>query len=216
MPVEDIAKVLDKGEPILVFDDSEREGETDIFFSAKHVTPASVRFLRKQGGGMVFLASDYAASEKLGLPFTQDLYRSVTHDSGEFDLLNGMLSHSLPYDTRSSFSLFINHKDTFTGITDNDRSLTAKSFAELMQESSYSSGTDCKVKMAAVSFLLVILLFKGSFFLNLINQYLFYSLLAVLIITVFGILFSYSKNSTLKTKNKYLIIILDLYNGFIN
>ena len=70
--------------------------------------------------------------------------------------------------------------------------------------------------MAAVSFLLVILLFKGSFFLNLINQYLFYSLLAVLIITVFGILFSYSKNSTLKTKNKYLIIILDLYNGFIN
>lgn len=148
MPVEDIAKVLDKGEPILVFDDSQREGETDIFFSARHVTPASVRFLRKQGGGMVFLASDYAASEKLGLPFTQDLYRSVTPDFGEFDLLNGMLSHSLPYDTRSSFSLFINHKDTFTGITDNDRSLTAKSFAELMQESSYSSGTDCKVKMA--------------------------------------------------------------------
>ena len=148
MPVEDIAKVLDKGEPILVFDDSQREGETDIFFSARHVTPASVRFLRKQGGGMVFLASDYAASEKLGLPFTQDLYRSVTPDSGEFDLLNGMLSHSLPYDTRSSFSLFINHKDTFTGITDNDRSLTAKSFAELMQESSYSSDTDCKVKMA--------------------------------------------------------------------
>ena len=50
MPIEDIAKVLDKGEPILVFDDSQREGETDIFFSARHVTPASVRFLRKQGG----------------------------------------------------------------------------------------------------------------------------------------------------------------------
>ena len=148
MPVEDIAKVLDKGEPILVFDDSQREGETDIFFSAKHVTPASVRFLRKQGGGMVFLASDYAASEKLGLPFTQDLYRSVTNDSGEFDLLNGMLSHSLPYDTRSSFSLFINHKDTFTGITDNDRSLTAKSFAELILRALHTSGTNWKIKMA--------------------------------------------------------------------
>ena len=148
MPIEDIAKVLDKGEPILVFDDFQREGETDIFFSARHVTPASVRFLRKQGGGMVFLASDYAASEKLGLHFTQDLYSSVISDSGEFDLLNGMLSHSLPYDKRSSFSLFINHKDTFTGITDNDRSLTAKSFAELMQESSHTSGIDCKVKMA--------------------------------------------------------------------
>ena len=148
MPIENIAKVLNKGEPILVFDDSQREGETDIFFSASHITPASVRFLRKQGGGMVFLASDYSASEKLGLPFTQDLYRSVTPDSGEFDLLNGMLSHSLPYDKRSSFSLFINHKDTFTGITDNDRSLTAKSFAELIRESSHTSGTDWKVKMA--------------------------------------------------------------------
>ena len=148
MPIENIAKALSRGEPILVFDDSEREGETDIFFSARHVTSASIRLLREQGGGMVFLASDYTASEKLGLPFAHDIYRAVSRDSKGFGFLDTMLSHSLPYDTRSSFSLFINHKDSFTGITDNDRSLTATSFAELIQESKYLSDTDSRNKMA--------------------------------------------------------------------
>ena len=148
MPTENIAKALGKGEPILVFDDSEREGETDIFFSAKHVTFESVRLLREQGGGMVFLASDYTASEKLGLPFAHDIYNAVSHDSKEFDLLETMLSHALPYDTRSSFSLFINHKDSFTGITDNDRSLTATSFAELIQDSAHMSDMDSRTRMA--------------------------------------------------------------------
>ena len=135
MPIEDISKILTRGDPILIFDDSSREGETDIFFSAKQVNSDNVRFLRKEGGGMVFLASSYLASEKLGLPFAQDMYSSLIRDSKGFDSVDTMLSHSLPYDTRSSFSLFINHKDTFTGITDDDRSLTARSFAEIVEDS---------------------------------------------------------------------------------
>ena len=135
MPIDSISKVLSDGEPILIFDDSSREGETDIFFSAKRATSSNVRFLRKKGGGMVFLASSYLASEKLGLPFAQDMYSSLIRDSKGFDSVETMLSHSLPYDTRSSFSLFMNHKDTFTGITDDDRSLTAISFAEVVADS---------------------------------------------------------------------------------
>ena len=79
MPFKDASKALVAGSPILVFDDSEREGETDIFFSAKHVTPASIRFLREHGGGMVFLASDNIATQKLGLPFAHDIYLSLIH-----------------------------------------------------------------------------------------------------------------------------------------
>tara|TARA_B100000586_G_scaffold268434_1_gene245006 strand:+ start:818 stop:1510 length:693 start_codon:yes stop_codon:yes gene_type:complete len=148
LPFKDVSKALVTGSPILVFDDSEREGETDIFFSAKHVIPDSIRLLRKHGGGMVFLASDHTATQKLGLPFAHDIYHAVSHNSKEFDLLETMLGHALPYDTRSSFSVFINHKDTFTGITDNDRALTSKSFAELIQDSAQMSDTDSRTRMA--------------------------------------------------------------------
>ncbi len=55
LDVEKISKTLRKGEPILIFDEVGREGETDIFFSAKHVSNLSIRFLRKKGGGMIFI-----------------------------------------------------------------------------------------------------------------------------------------------------------------
>jgi 3,4-dihydroxy 2-butanone 4-phosphate synthase len=42
-----------------------------------------------------------------------------------------MIANDIPYDNKSSFSLYINHRKTFTGITDKDRSLTMKSFADL-------------------------------------------------------------------------------------
>ena len=149
LPIDNISKILNRGDPILIFDDSSREGETDIFFSAKHVNSVNVKFLRKEGGGMVFLASSHLASEKLGLPFAQDMYHSLIQDSKGFDLIDIMLSHTLPYDTRSSFSLFINHKDTFTGITDDDRSLTARLFAELVDESTNLSEEEARFRLAS-------------------------------------------------------------------
>jgi 3,4-dihydroxy 2-butanone 4-phosphate synthase len=44
----------------------------------------------------------------------------------------------LQYDTRSAFTLSINQRDTFTGITDRDRALTTRRFAELYAELSDS------------------------------------------------------------------------------
>ena len=43
-------------------------------------------------------------------------------------------TNDLQYDARSAFTLSINHRDTFTGITDRDRALTTKRFAELYDE----------------------------------------------------------------------------------
>tara|TARA_Y100001960_G_scaffold19177_1_gene16859 strand:- start:383 stop:1123 length:741 start_codon:yes stop_codon:yes gene_type:complete len=130
-----ITSELRTGKPILVFDQKDREGETDIFFSAKYVSNSSIRFLRKNGGGMIFLAAENSASTKLGLPFTHEIYETLANSNKNFNILDRMLNHSIPYDKKSSFSLFINHKDTFTGISDYDRALTSNSFATVFEES---------------------------------------------------------------------------------
>ena len=148
LDLEKIGETLRKGEPILVFDESDREGETDIFFSAKHVSNLSIRFLRKNGGGMIFIASDNLASTKLGLPFSHDIFESVGNISDDFTVVRKMLEHTIPYDKKSSFSLFINHKDTFTGISDYDRALTSKSFAELLEASVSLSDSEAQKKIS--------------------------------------------------------------------
>ena len=140
---ETITSELRNGKPILVFDQKDREGETDIFFSAKYVSNSSIRFLRDNGGGMIFLAAENSASKKLGLPFAHEIYDTVLASNEKFNVLDRMLKHSIPYDKQSSFSIFINHKDTFTGISDYDRALTSKSFASVFEESvnlSHSEG----------------------------------------------------------------------------
>jgi len=47
-----------------------------------------------------------------------------------YPVLKELIANDIPYDSKSSFSLYINHRDTFTGITDIDRSLTMKKFCK--------------------------------------------------------------------------------------
>ena len=133
--LEKVKQELLEGNPIFVFDEEGRESETDIFFYAKSVTKDNLHFLRTNGGGMIFLASEYTISRKLGLPFMEEIYEAASSQSSNLDILKIMKNHTLPYTkSRSSFSIFINHKDTFTGITDDDRSLTARSFSKLAEK----------------------------------------------------------------------------------
>ena len=88
-----ISSELRAGRPILVFDQKDREGETDIFFSAKYSSNSSIRFLRKNGGGMIFLAADNSASTKLGLPFAHDICETAANSQQRFKILNKMLTH---------------------------------------------------------------------------------------------------------------------------
>lgn len=119
--VLEAARALARGEPVLFFDAKGREEETDILIAADHCTPEMVHLLRRDGGGLVFLAVDGAIGARFRLPFAQDLN---DHASERFPLLQYMGTPNLPYDARSSFSLWVNHRDTFTGITDQDRALT--------------------------------------------------------------------------------------------
>lgn len=84
--------------------------------------------MRKDGGGLIFLMTSHAIAQKLQLPFLADLFINV---SAQYPVLKELIPNDIPYDTKSSFSLYINHRETFTGITDNDRSLTMKQFAAL-------------------------------------------------------------------------------------
>ncbi|WP_324665174.1 3,4-dihydroxy-2-butanone-4-phosphate synthase [Haloarcula sediminis] len=109
-----------RGEPVLIHDAADREGETDIVYPAGSVTPEAVARLRNDAGGLVCLALSDAAAAALELPFMQDVLDHPTS-----------ADHELAYDERSSFSLTVNHRDTFTGITDDDRSLTITELAAL-------------------------------------------------------------------------------------
>jgi len=111
--VVDAIEAFANGQPVLIHDFADREGETDIVYPATAVDSGAVARLRNDAGGLVCVALSDAVSEAFGLPFLQD---AIDHPAAG--------DHTLAYDERSSFSLTVNHRETFTGITDVDRALT--------------------------------------------------------------------------------------------
>eukprot|EP00924_Labyrinthula_sp_SR-Ha-C_P008507 snap_masked-scaffold_32-processed-gene-2.3-mRNA-1 protein AED:0.14 eAED:0.14 QI:0/-1/0/1/-1/1/1/0/242 len=119
-----------QGKPVMVFDSAFREQETDLLYPALSTTPEVIRTLRKVCGGLLFLAVGHEISEKFGLPYLQDIHT----DPGlvaKYPLLDQLKTNDLQYDSRSAFTLSLNHRNTFTGITDKDRALTCSQFAKL-------------------------------------------------------------------------------------
>ncbi|MFA5101727.1 MAG: 3,4-dihydroxy-2-butanone-4-phosphate synthase [Candidatus Thermoplasmatota archaeon] len=128
--VQNAIESLQKGQFILIYDNDSRESETDLVIASQFVTPDAIKRMRKDGGGLIFLMMSHAAAQTLQLPFLSDLFSQV---SPSYPVLRALVPNDIPYDTKSSFSLYINHRKTFTGITDNDRSLTMKKFADLVK-----------------------------------------------------------------------------------
>ena len=96
---------------------------------SQFATPQAIRRMRKDGGGLIFLMTSSAIAYRLQLPFLADLFSEI---NTTYPVLKHLTPNDIPYDTKSSFSLYINHRKTFTGITDNDRSLTMRKFAALI------------------------------------------------------------------------------------
>jgi 3,4-dihydroxy 2-butanone 4-phosphate synthase len=116
---DDAVAAFAAGEPVLIHDAADREGEVDLVYPAAAVSPRDVARMRNDAGGLVCVALPDLVCETWGLPFVQG---TVDHPAAE--------NHDLSYDDRSSFSLTVNHRDTHTGITDEDRALTVSSLAE--------------------------------------------------------------------------------------
>jgi len=119
---------LRRGEFVLIYDAEGREEETDFVVGAEYITPEHVYRMRHDGGGLIFLMVHHDIGKKLGLPFLTDVF---SHSSKQWPVLEKLYPDDIPYDTKSSFSITINHRKTFTGITDKDRALTMQEFAFL-------------------------------------------------------------------------------------
>jgi 3,4-dihydroxy 2-butanone 4-phosphate synthase len=111
--IDDAVAAFRAGDPVLIHDAADREGETDLVYPAQAITPASVGRLRSDAGGLLCVAVANRVARQWALPFLQE---TLDHPA--------TAAHDLQYDERSSFSLPVNHRDTYTGITDEDRALT--------------------------------------------------------------------------------------------
>lgn len=114
---------LRDGKFVLLYDFDDRERETDFAIRSDAVTHKHILRMRKDGGGLICTAVHPVAARRLGLPFASDALRAMAVAEREGDI---------PYDRKnhSSFSLWVNHRNTFTGITDRDRAMTVNAIAE--------------------------------------------------------------------------------------
>lgn len=119
---------LRRGKFVLVYDADGREEETDMVIASEHVTPSAIRTLRKDAGGLICVTADPRIQEALGLPFLTELFQGM---ADQYPVMKELIPDDIPYDVKSAFGITVNHRKTFTGITDNDRALTITEFAKL-------------------------------------------------------------------------------------
>lgn len=129
--VEEAIDHLKDGSFLMVYDKAGREEETDLVTPSIDITAEKVLRMRQDAGGLICVTVPPAVWKKLNLPYLQDVLQLASKD---YPILSAMKADDIPYDEKSTFSLNINHRDTFTGITDNDRALTIKRFAVLAEE----------------------------------------------------------------------------------
>jgi len=129
--VEEALEELRKGNFVLVYDADGREEETDFFIAGEFVDAKAIYRMRKDGGGLIFIMLKYEIAEKFGLPYMADL---IYKCANKWPVFKELIPNDIPYDTKSSFSLTINHRKTFTGIRDVDRAMTISEFAKLVRE----------------------------------------------------------------------------------
>ncbi len=124
--IKDAIDAIRNDKMVLLYDAADREGETDFMIPARSISPRDIAEMRIYGGGLLCAVIPDAAAERLGLPFAADILRRLP------DLAH-LAEGDLHYDSRSSFSLWVNHRDTFTGIPDRDRALTIRKLDEIVE-----------------------------------------------------------------------------------
>jgi len=140
--LQDVREALEdlrNGKFVLVYDSDRRERETDIVVASQFVTPEHIRTLRKDGGGLICTTVPAVAWKRLGIPYLADLF----HEAREaHPLLGELIPNDIPYDVKSAFAITINHRRTFTGVTDRDRALTISQFSKMVNEALGFRGPD--------------------------------------------------------------------------
>src|SRR2546422_59968 len=91
--------------------------------------PAST--LHKEPGGLFCALLSGRVRERIGAPFIAAVLR---RSGSAYPVLDAISKEDMKYDRHSAFSISVNHRDTFTGVTDVDRARTISRFAAIAKE----------------------------------------------------------------------------------
>ncbi len=128
MSLDEAISSLRQGNFILLHDEGKRENEVDMVVAAEFVTPKHISRMRNDAGGLICMSINHEFATNLGIDYMHEiLFNSQKLDSNSKKMIIG----KAPYGDRPSFSISINHKNTFTGITDKDRALTISEMTKL-------------------------------------------------------------------------------------
>jgi len=122
---------LKRGEFVMIHDSDGRENEIDMVVAAEFITPEHIVRMRKHAGGLICLAIDNSLAEQLQLKYMHNMLSQSNHLDEES---KKMVMGTAPYGDHPTFSISINHKQTYTGITDRDRALTIKEMSTLYKK----------------------------------------------------------------------------------
>lgn len=103
--VRNVLDTLKKGKIALVMDDKERENEGDLICSAEAATTENVNFMASYAKGLICMPMSAEIAEKL--------------------MLAPMVEHNTD-NHETAFTVSIDHKDTTTGISAEERGFTAR------------------------------------------------------------------------------------------
>lgn len=115
----------------MIHDDKSRENEVDLVIAAQYVRPRDISQLRNMAGGMICLAISNDVARKLGLMYMHEILDKISDND---TTVSKMILGNAPYGDRPSFSISINHIDTYTGITDLDRALTVSEMSKICSQ----------------------------------------------------------------------------------
>ncbi len=124
----DAIGALASGGVALLHDSSSRENEVDMIAASQFCTPETIALMREKAGGLICSAIGNEVASALQLPFMHDIMDAA---SARYPLFSSMIDKETPYGGKPAFSLSLNHRSVFTGVTDADRSLTVSTLGSI-------------------------------------------------------------------------------------
>jgi len=115
------------GKPVLLYDLDGREAETDMVTPGQSITPGRIYTLRSEAGGLICASLPSHVARKLKLPYLHEIFKKSSSP-----IIRDISSYRSPYGGHPAFSVAVNHVDTYTGITDRDRSKTIGELSKLV------------------------------------------------------------------------------------
>ncbi len=107
--IDEALEELKKGHIIIAIDDEDRENEGDLIMAAEYATTDAINFIASYAKGLICMPTNQEYIDKLNLPQMVE---------------NNTDNHS------TAFTVSIDHIDTTTGVSAEERAYTAKRFTE--------------------------------------------------------------------------------------